>query len=61
MATNVGGGILGLPFAFYRTGLVNGMIVCLAVALSAHLSSMMYLKVKDLMPRRYESIYEIAY
>ena len=31
------------------------------VAISAHISSIMYLKVKDLTPRRQESIYEIAY
>lgn len=61
VATNIGGAILGLPYAFYHLGLINGLILNLVVAILAHVSSMMYLKVKDLTPRRQESIYEISY
>ena len=61
VATNVGGGILGLPFAFYRLGLPLGLTFCLLVAVLCHFSTMMYLKVKDLTPGHYESVYEIAY
>ena len=61
VATNIGGGILGVPFAFYHMGMINGVFVCLSVAILSHISSMLYLRLKDLTPRKYESIYEIAY
>ena len=61
VATNIGGAILGLPYAFYHLGLINGIILNIMIAILAHISSTMYLKVKDLTPRRQESIYEIAY
>ena len=61
MATNVGGGILGLPFAFYRFGLPLGLAFTLLVAFLCHFSTMMYLNVKDMTIGRYESVYEIAY
>lgn len=61
VAANIGGGILAMPYAFYRLGLFLGLICAFLIAVLTHFSSMMYLKVKDLTPRRYESIYEIAY
>ena len=61
VAANIGGGILGLPYAFYHLGLFLGVIACLIVACLSHLSTIMHLKTKDLTPRRYESVYEIAY
>lgn len=61
VATNIGGGILGIPFAYYRFGIVNGTVICLSVGAISHISTMMYLKTKDMTPRRYESVYEIAY
>ena len=61
VATNIGGGILGIPYALYRTGLITGLIACLSVGAISHVSTIMYLKTKDLTPRRYESVYEIAY
>ena len=61
VAANIGGGILGLPYAFYHLGLFLGVISCLIVALLSHLSTIMHLKTKDLTPRRYESVYEIAF
>ena len=42
-------------------GLYLGAGTLVAVAISSHISNMMYLKVKDLTPCRHESIYEIAY
>ena len=57
----MGGGILGLPYAFYRVGLINGLLLNLAFAVLAYASAMMYLKVKDLTPRSCNSIYEISY
>ena len=61
VATNIGGGILGLPFAYYQIGLINSIILNLAMAVIGHLANMMYLMIKDLTPRRYESVYEISY
>mmetsp|Transcript_12087 Transcript_12087/g.16408 ORF Transcript_12087/g.16408 Transcript_12087/m.16408 type:complete len:96 (-) Transcript_12087:1356-1643(-) len=42
-------------------GLPLGMIFCLLMTIITHASSMMYLKIKDLTPRKLESIYEIAF
>ena len=61
VATSTGGGILGVPYAFYHMGLFLAIIFSFFMALITHSSSLMYLKVKDLTPRKYESIYEIAY
>ena len=61
VAANIGGGILGLPYAFYHLGLFLGVISCITVAILSHFSSIMHLKTKDLTPRRYESVYEIAF
>ena len=61
MAANIGGGILGMPYAFYHLGVSMGLFTCFAMAILSHFSSMLYLKTKDLTPRRYESVYEIAY
>ena len=61
VAANIGGGILGLGYAFSRLGLTLGIIFCFIVAIMAHLSNMLHMKTKDLTPRKYESVYEIAY
>ena len=61
VATNLGGGILGVAFAFSRLGLYCGVALVLLVAATSHISNMMYLKTKDLTPSKSESIYEIAY
>ena len=61
ISANVGGGMLGIPFAFYHLGLFLGLICVVIAALLSHYANVMYLKVKDLTPRRYESVYEIAY
>lgn len=61
VAGNIGGGILGLPFAFYRMGITLAVITTLLISVLSCISSMMLLKIKDLTPRRYESLYEIAF
>ena len=61
VAANIGGGLLGMPFACYHLGLFLSVILLVFFGVLSHFSSMMYLKIKDLTPRRYESIYEIAY
>ena len=61
VASNIGGGLLGIPYAFYRLGMPLGLIVCFIVGTLNYFSSMMYLRTKDLTPRRLESVYEISY
>ena len=61
LAASIGGGILGMPYAFYRMGLFLGTILCFFIGIVSHHANVMYLKVKDLTPRKYESVYEIAY
>ena len=61
VAANIGGGILGLGYAFSRLGIYVGVLIVLFVATLAHLSNMLHMKTKDLTPRKYESVYEIAY
>ena len=61
VATIIGGGVLGIPFAFYRMGLILGPIFVLMMAILSQISTMMILKVKDMTPRKLESVYEIAY
>lgn len=61
VSTNIGGGLLAMPFAVYHLGIFLGLILLFIAAAMSHYSSVMYLQVKDLTPRRYESLYEIAY
>ena len=42
-------------------GLYLGLATNFIIAFLSHSSNVLYMKVKDLTPRRYESIYEIAY
>ena len=61
VAANIGGGILGMPYAYYHLGLFLASILTLVMAMLSQMSTMLHLKTKDLTPRKYESIYEIAY
>ena len=61
VAANIGGGLLGMPYALYHLGIYLGLGATLVMAFLTHYSTLMHMKVKDLTPRRYESIYEIAY
>ena len=61
VAASIGGGLLGMPYAIYHLGLFCGLACIVLLAALSHFSNIMHLKVKDLTPRRYESIYEIAY
>lgn len=61
VATDIGGALLALPFAFYHVGFINGLLILLLMAVCAYFSNMMYLRVKNLTPGHYESIYEISY
>ena len=59
--SSIGLGFLGMPFAFYHLGLYLGIFICFIGGLLSHFANMLYLRVKDLTPGKYASIYEIAY
>ena len=50
-----------MPFAFYRMGIPLAVFSVVSIAIMSSISAVMLLKVKDLTPRRYESLYEIAF
>ena len=61
VATDIGAALLSLPYALYRVGFINGLIFLFFMALASYFSNMMYLRVKNLTPGQFESIYEISY
>jgi len=61
VATTIGGGLLGVPYAFYHLGIPLAVFLSLMAAITGYMSVMLYLRTKDLTPRKYESTYEIAY
>jgi hypothetical protein len=61
ISTCVGGGVVGLPLAFYRLGLPTATVLNILVILMTVVSTQMYLLVKDGLPDSPESLYEIGY
>ena len=61
ISTIVGGGIVGLPYAFYYTGLALGISFILVMALQTVCSVELYLAAKDFLPGKPESLFEIGY
>ena len=61
LATCVGGGIVGLPLAMYNLGIPLAIFLQIMVMISTHVSSNMYLYIKDLVPDSPDSLYEIGY
>lgn len=60
-AATIGGEIIAIPFAIQRMGIWLGFSVLIIVACLSHFSSMMYIRVKDLMGPQFTSLYELAY
>ena len=57
----VGGGIVGIPYAMYQTGITLGLILNILVALTTVYSGNLYLKCKEMAPMYVESLYELSY
>ena len=57
----VGGGIVGLPHAFLNVGISGAVILNLLVIVSTALSINLYLGIKDAVPDKPESLYELGY
>ena len=61
MSAIVGGGIVGIPYAMFHTGIPLGLFLNIAVALAGWYTGMLYLRVKDLSPTYVESMYELGF
>lgn len=57
----VGGGVVGIPYAMFHTGIPLGIFLNIGVALSGWYTGTLYLKVKDLSPTYVESMYELGF
>ena len=57
----VGGGIVGIPYAMYHTGIPLGVILTISIALAGWYTGLLYLRVKELSPTYVESMYELCY
>ena len=57
----VGGGIVGVPYAMFHTGIPLGVILTISIALAGWYTGSLYLRVKDLSPTNVESMYELCY
>ena len=61
LSTIVGGGIVGIPFSIYQTGIPLGILMNILIAGSVYYSCVLYLAGKDLMPVVVNSHYETGY
>lgn len=57
----VGGGIVGIPYAMFHTGIPLGLALNIAVAAAGWYTGGLYLRVKDLAPTYVESLYELGF
>jgi amino acid permease len=61
VSTIIGGGIVGLPFAMLTLGLVVGILLNISVCYITFLSGILYLSLRELIPGRPNSLYEIGF
>lgn len=61
LAAIVGGGIVGIPYAMFHTGIPLGVILILVLAVIGWYTGSLYLRVKDLSPTYVESLFELGY
>jgi len=50
LSTIVGGGIVGIPFSLYHTGIPFGIFINVIVAVSTYYSCVLFLAAKDNVP-----------
>jgi len=61
VASTIGGELIALPYAMSHLGLYLGILAIIGIGFLSHVSSMMYLKVGDLVPGNHKSVFELAY
>ena len=61
ISTMIGGGIVGIPFAFLELGFWISITMMVFASLQTVNACYLYMKVKDLIPGKPESLYEIGY
>ena len=61
ISTCVGGGIVGLPHAFLYLGIPSAVVLNILVIVSTALTINLYLGIKDAVPDKPESLYELGY
>ena len=61
VSTMVGGGIVGIPYAFLQMGLIISLALMIFTVLITINQTWLYLQVKDLIPGKPESLYEMGY
>jgi amino acid permease len=61
ISTCVGGGIVGLPYSMYHFGIPVALVMNTITATITCYSAYLYLKTKDLIPDKPESLFEIGY
>ena len=61
ISTCVGGGIVGLPHAFLYLGIPTAIVLNILVIISTALTINLYLGIKDAVPDKPESLYELGY
>ena len=60
ISTTIGGGIVGLPYAFYQTGLLLGPFALVLMAIQTTFSTELYFGAKDFLPGKPASFFEIG-
>ena len=61
VSTVIGGGIVGIPFAFLNFGIPLATVVCILIIVATNETIRLYLAAKDRIPDMPESLYEIGY
>ena len=61
LSTVIGGGIVGIPYSMYQTGIPLGILTNILVCASIQYSCLLYFEAKNLLPVTVGSIYELSY